>query len=113
MSPEEAFHRAFRYQEFDIIVAVQQHGCRTCWCRTTHSGHCKRRASTLQAQSPGASAADQQETTFIFMSPWTWNSSDPKNKIENWIAVRKTASSWKDVRYIDGVLKRPSFTLSG
>jgi len=49
------------------------------------------------------SPADQQETTFIFVSPWTWDSSDPKNKIENWIAARKAASSWKDVRYIDGV----------
>ena len=27
----------------------------------------------------------------------------PKNKIENWIAARKAASSWKDVRYLDGV----------
>ena len=48
------------------------------------------------------SASDQKETTFVFVSPWTWDSPDPRNKIENWITARKAASSWKDVRYIDG-----------
>jgi hypothetical protein len=48
------------------------------------------------------SAADQQETTFVLVSPWTWDSSDPKNKLEDWIAARKALSSWKEILYIDG-----------
>jgi hypothetical protein len=38
----------------------------------------------------------------VLVSPWTWDSSDPKNKREDWLAARKAGSSWKDVRYIDG-----------
>lgn len=47
-------------------------------------------------------AAQQAETTYVFVSPWTWDSSDKKNKIEDWVAARKMESSWKDIRYIDG-----------
>jgi hypothetical protein len=47
-------------------------------------------------------AAEQANSTLVFVSPWTWDTSDPKNKIENWLNARKESSSWKDVRYIDG-----------
>ena len=48
------------------------------------------------------SPADQAESTFVFVSPWTWDSSKPQNKLENWESAWKKASSWKDVRYLDG-----------
>ena len=48
------------------------------------------------------SAAEQADITFVIVSPWTWDSSDPKNKLEDWLAACKANSSWKDVRYIDG-----------
>jgi hypothetical protein len=45
---------------------------------------------------------DQQGTTFVFVSPWTWDSSDPKNKLEDFVGACKASSAWKDVLYIDG-----------
>jgi hypothetical protein len=48
------------------------------------------------------SPAEQAECTFVFVSPWTWDSSNPQNKLENWTTTRKSESSWKDVRYLDG-----------
>jgi hypothetical protein len=47
-------------------------------------------------------AAEQKEITYVFVSPWTWDSSDKKGKIEDWIAARKAESEWKDVVYLDG-----------
>ncbi len=46
--------------------------------------------------------AEQADITLVIVSPWTWDSSDPKNKLEDWLAACKANSSWKDVRYIDG-----------
>jgi hypothetical protein len=48
------------------------------------------------------SPEERANSTFVFVSPWTWDSSDPKNKLEDWVAARKTEGSWKDVRYVDG-----------
>jgi hypothetical protein len=45
----------------------------------------------------------QQDTTFVFVSPWTWDSSAPGNKLEDFTHACKKSSSWKDVLYIDGV----------
>jgi len=45
---------------------------------------------------------EQKDTTLVLVSPWTWDSSDPKNKLGDWLAARKANSSWKDVWYIDG-----------
>jgi hypothetical protein len=38
------------------------------------------------------------------VSPRTWDSSDPKNKLEDWLAACKANSSWKDIWFIDGVV---------
>ena len=46
--------------------------------------------------------SDRNETTFVFVSPWTWDSSDPTNKLEDFVAACKASFGWKDVRYIDG-----------
>ena len=45
----------------------------------------------------------QQDTTLVLVSPWTWDSSDNKNKLEDFVAACRKSSSWKDIRYIDGV----------
>ena len=47
-------------------------------------------------------ADEQRDITLVLVSPWTWDSSDPKNKLEDWLATCKAKSFWKDVRYIDG-----------
>jgi hypothetical protein len=46
------------------------------------------------------SAADRVQTTFIFVSPQTWD--NPRNKLPNWIAEKNKLGLWLDVRYIDG-----------
>ena len=37
------------------------------------------------------------------VSPWTWDSSDAKNKLEDFVESCKRSSEWSDVQYIDGV----------
>ena len=46
--------------------------------------------------------ADQSDATLVLVTPWTWDSSDPNNKIEDWIAARRKESSWKAINFIDG-----------
>jgi hypothetical protein len=41
----------------------------------------------------------QQETTLVLVSPWTWDSSGNKNKIEDFVALCRASSSWKDIRF--------------
>lgn len=45
----------------------------------------------------------QRDTEFVFVSPWTWDSSDSKNKLEDWESSNSRKYQWKAVRYIDGV----------
>jgi hypothetical protein len=48
------------------------------------------------------SSDEQRDTRLVLVSPWTWDSSGPRNKLEDWLAACKANSSWKDIRYIDG-----------
>ncbi|WP_346295757.1 hypothetical protein LRC39_23025 [Rhodopseudomonas sp. P1] len=45
----------------------------------------------------------QRNSTYVFVSPRTWDSSNKDNKIEDFVNARKKESHWKDVRYIDGM----------
>jgi len=49
------------------------------------------------------SPTDQAKLTLLLVTPFTWDSSDPTNKLEDWQRARKAESSWKDVKLIDGV----------
>jgi hypothetical protein len=53
-------------------------------------------------RSTEASEDEQSNTTYVFVSPWTWDSSNANNKLEDWVSRAKSKSKWKDVRYIDG-----------
>lgn len=44
----------------------------------------------------------QRETTYVFVSPWTWDSSKKDNKLEDFVDAQKAAHDWSDVIYIDG-----------
>lgn len=44
----------------------------------------------------------QRETTYVFVSPWTWDSSIKNNKLEDFVDGQKAAHEWSDVIYIDG-----------
>ena len=76
---------------------------RSYWEFGTTPDYKEKAESDFKKRTEEVACAEQQDTTFVFVSPWTWDSSDPKNKLENWITARKKASSWKDVRYIDGM----------
>ncbi|WP_200964485.1 hypothetical protein [Achromobacter sp. Root83] len=45
----------------------------------------------------------RKHTTFVFVSPRTWDSSKGVKR-EDWIAEKKALAEWKDVCYIDGVM---------
>ncbi len=45
---------------------------------------------------------DRLKTTYVFVSPWTWDSSKKDNKLEDFINAQKSKYDWLDVRYIDG-----------
>lgn len=72
------------------------------WEFGTNSDYKTKANSDFKKRTGEVSDVEQAETTYVFVSPWTWDSSDPKNKIEDWVADRKAKSSWKDIRYIDG-----------
>ena len=37
----------------------------------------------------------RQSTEFVFVSPWTWDSSDPQNKLEDWESRSSGTYPWK------------------
>lgn len=44
--------------------------------------------------------ATRLETTFVFVTPRTWNNGN--EKIADWVASKKALNQWKDVVYLDG-----------
>ena len=72
------------------------------WEFGTDEDYKKKANSDFKKRTEEVSKADQAETTYVFISPWTWDSSDKTNKVEDWVAARRAESSWKDIRYIDG-----------
>lgn len=75
---------------------------RSIWEFGTNADYKDKANSDFEKRSKEVSKAEQAETTYVFISPWTWDSSSRKNKLEDWVAARKAKSSWKDIRYIDG-----------
>ena len=85
----------------DVSALNVPHG-RSFWEFGTDADYKRKAESDFHSRTKAVSAADQQETTFVIVSPWTWDSSDPTKKLEDWIAERKAESSWKHILYIDG-----------
>lgn len=75
---------------------------RSYWEFGTNEDYKVKALSDFKNRTGDVSKEDQASTTFVFVTPWTWDSSDPNNKLEDWVNLRKKESSWKDVRYIDG-----------
>ena len=59
--------------------------------------------SDFQSRSTDVDSAAQAETTLVLVTPWTWDSSDKRGKIEDWLEARRGEASWKAVRVLDGV----------
>ncbi len=45
----------------------------------------------------------RKDTEFVFVSPWTWDSSDRQNKLEDWEERSSKLFAWKAVHYVDGL----------
>ena len=45
-------------------------------------------------------AARRKETTFVFVTPRTWD--NPKEKLADWVETKRKLEDWKSVEYIDG-----------
>jgi hypothetical protein len=72
------------------------------WEFGTNEDYRTKANSDFKKRTNEVSKADQADTTYVFISPWTWDSSDKKSKLEDWVAARKAESSWKEILYIDG-----------
>lgn len=46
--------------------------------------------------------ATRKETTFVFVSPLTWNK--PRKKIADWVTEKRVLGEWKNVEYHDGAV---------
>jgi hypothetical protein len=89
-------HLVSRIAEFNVPEG------KSYWEFGTNADYKAKATSDFDKRTAEVSSADQAQTTFVFVSPWTWDSSDPNNKLEDWINACKARSAWKDVRYIDG-----------
>lgn len=46
---------------------------------------------------------ERKVCTLVIVTPWTWDSSDPHNKLEDWEEQRQTEHAWKQVNLLDGL----------
>lgn len=75
---------------------------RSHWELGTEAGLQAKALKDFKKRTDQVSAADQAEATLILVTPFSWDSSDSKNKIEDWEKARKDKSKWKKVKLIDG-----------
>lgn len=75
---------------------------RSYWEFGTEAGHQAKALKDFKKRTGQVSATDQAEATLVLVTPFTWDSSDSKNKIEDWEKARKKESNWKKIKLIDG-----------
>jgi hypothetical protein len=95
--------RGFDGNVVSEIAALHVPQGRSYWEFGTNADYKRKAREDFDKRTNEVAVADQQDTTFVLVSPWTWDSSDPENKLENFVARLKASASWKDVHYIDGV----------
>jgi hypothetical protein len=72
------------------------------WELSTEKEYKEKAQKEFEKRTHEVSEAEQRTTTLVLVTAWTWDSSDPKNKVEDWVAERKSQSAWKDIKFIDG-----------
>lgn len=72
------------------------------WEFGTNRDYKTKASSDFEKRSGEVSAEIQRETTYVFVSPWTWDSSKKDNKLEDFVDAQKAAHEWLNVIYIDG-----------
>jgi hypothetical protein len=73
------------------------------WEFGTESDYQAKAKRDFEKRTGEVSIGEQRRAVLVIVSPWTWDSSNSKNKIEAFVKACKRSSDWKDVQYIDGV----------
>lgn len=94
--------RGFDGNLLSNAVALNVPEGRSFWEFGTNEDYKAKAEKDFQKRTEAVSEADQRDAAFVMVSPWTWDSSQPDNKLEDFIASCKSKSHWKDVKYIDG-----------
>lgn len=68
---------------------------RSLWEFGTEEDYKGKAKSDFEKRTKEVTPADQKNTTWVFVTPFTWDSSKSDNKIENWVAASLGASAWK------------------
>jgi hypothetical protein len=65
------------------VKALNVPQCRSYWEIGTDSDYKRKAKDDFEKRTGATSIAEQNDTTFVSVSPWTWDSSDPNNKLED------------------------------
>lgn len=76
---------------------------RSLWEFGTEGDYKRKALRDFNKRSSEVAVSEQKDTTLVFVTPFTWDTSKASDKIENWVTERKREENWKDVRFIDGV----------
>lgn len=75
---------------------------RSIWEFGVTEGAAGKATSDYEKRTKQVDEAARKETTFVFVSPRTWDS--PTVKLPDWVQAKREQGEWKDVRYIDGAM---------
>lgn len=75
---------------------------RSYWEFGTEAGYQAKALKDFKKRTGQISVTDQAAATLVLVTPFTWDSSNSENKIEDWEKARKKESNWKKVKLIDG-----------
>lgn len=73
---------------------------RSIWEFGVNSGAAAKAGADYLTRTGQVDEAVRRETTFVFVSPRTWD--NPKEKLQDWVEAKRQLGEWRDVRYIDG-----------
>ncbi|SDD96192.1 hypothetical protein [Paraburkholderia lycopersici] len=75
---------------------------RSIWEFGVTEGAAGKAASDYEKRTRQVDEAARKETTFVFVSPRTWD--NPTVKLPDWVQAKREQGAWKDVKYIDGAM---------
>ncbi|THJ48822.1 hypothetical protein E9536_35260 [Burkholderia sp. LS-044] len=75
---------------------------RSIWEFGVTEGAAGKATSDYEKRTAQADEAARKETTFVFVSPRTWD--NPTVKLPDWVQAKREQRDWKDVKYIDGAM---------
>jgi hypothetical protein len=73
------------------------------WEFGTEKNYKAKASADFKKRSRQVAVTLRKTSTFVFVTPWTWDSSKSDNKLEDWIDARSGEYAWKEILYLDGV----------